>query len=161
MGGMTKLEPTAQQTAIPGIDDSVEPGVWRYVHASRARVIVDAADYFAIMQAAMLNARYRIFLIGWDFDAAISLDALDPVAHYNRGLVYYSLGQYAFAVHGLGEAIRLDPALVSAYAKRAMALTLMGRDEEAQSDIANAIELGNDADSLRAEVEALKRSRTR
>ena len=73
MGGMTKLEPTAQQTAIPGIDDSVEPGVWRYVHASRARVIVDAADYFAIMQAAMLNARYRIFLIGWDFDTRIHL----------------------------------------------------------------------------------------
>jgi phosphatidylserine/phosphatidylglycerophosphate/cardiolipin synthase-like enzyme len=73
VGGMTKLEPTAQQTAIPGIDDSVEPGVWRYVHASRARVIVDAADYFAIMQAAMLNARYRIFLIGWDFDTRIHL----------------------------------------------------------------------------------------
>ena len=70
---MTELEPTEQQTAIPGIDDSVEPGVWRYVHATRARVIVDAADYFAIMQAAMLNARYRIFLIGWDFDTRIHL----------------------------------------------------------------------------------------
>jgi hypothetical protein len=64
----TKAEPT-----IPGIDDSVEPGVWRFVRARRARVIVDAADYFAIMQAAMLAARFRIFLIGWDFDTRIHL----------------------------------------------------------------------------------------
>ena len=47
--------------------------MWRYVHVKRARVIIDAADYFAIMQAAMLNARYRILLIGWDFDTRIHL----------------------------------------------------------------------------------------
>ena len=54
-------------------DDSVEDGVWRYVHAEKARVIIDAADYFSIMQAAMLKARYRILLIGWDFDTRIHL----------------------------------------------------------------------------------------
>ena len=70
---MTEPEQTEHQTTIPGIDESVEPGVWRYVRAKRARVIVDAADYFAIMQAAMLQARYRIFLIGWDFDTRIHL----------------------------------------------------------------------------------------
>lgn len=54
-------------------DNSVEPGVWRYAHADRVRVIVDAADYFDLMQKAMLKARRRILLIGWDFDTRIHL----------------------------------------------------------------------------------------
>lgn len=54
-------------------DDSVEPGVWRYVKASRASVVVDADDYFQLMQQAMLAARRRILLIGWDFDTRIHL----------------------------------------------------------------------------------------
>ena len=60
-------------STISRLEDSVEPGVWRYAKADRARVIIDAADYFAVMQAAMLNARHRIFLIGWDFDTRIHL----------------------------------------------------------------------------------------
>lgn len=51
----------------------VEEGVWRYARAERASVIVDAADYFALMQQAMLKARRRIFLIGWDFHTRIHL----------------------------------------------------------------------------------------
>lgn len=47
--------------------------VWRYAHAERASVIVDAQDYFLHMQQAMLAARQRIFLIGWDFDTRIHL----------------------------------------------------------------------------------------
>lgn len=57
----------------PFDDTSVEPGVWRYVRARRASVIVDAADYFALMQQAMLAARDRILMIGWDFDTRIHL----------------------------------------------------------------------------------------
>lgn len=45
--------------------------VWRYAHASRAHAVVDAADYFALMREAMMRARQRIFLIGWDFDTRI------------------------------------------------------------------------------------------
>lgn len=37
-------------------------------------VIVDAADYFRHARAAMLNAKRRILLIGWDFDARIELE---------------------------------------------------------------------------------------
>lgn len=56
-------------------DEAVEPGVWRYAMASRATVIVDAEDYFARMQQAMLKARKRIMLVGWDFDTRIHLAA--------------------------------------------------------------------------------------
>ena len=37
-------------------------------------VIVDADDYFRVARQAMLQARRRILLIGWDFDARINLD---------------------------------------------------------------------------------------
>ena len=47
--------------------------MWRYVHASRAHVVVDAAAYFELMQQAMLRARQRIFMIGWDFDTRSDL----------------------------------------------------------------------------------------
>lgn len=56
-------------------DRSVEPGVWRYAKASRATMIVDAEDYFARMQQAMLKAQKRILLVGWDFDTRIHLAA--------------------------------------------------------------------------------------
>jgi phosphatidylserine/phosphatidylglycerophosphate/cardiolipin synthase-like enzyme len=54
----------------------LEPGVncWRIERATRASVIVDADDYFRLARAAMLEARKRIMLIGWDFDARIDLD---------------------------------------------------------------------------------------
>ncbi|SDB69638.1 phospholipase D-like domain-containing protein [Belnapia rosea] len=46
---------------------------WRIEQASRATVIIDAADYFRAARSAMLAARHRIMLIGWDFDARIEL----------------------------------------------------------------------------------------
>ena len=49
--------------------------VWRYAMASRAHVVIDAADYFELMQEAMLQARQRIFLVSWDFDSRIRLSS--------------------------------------------------------------------------------------
>ena len=56
----------------PG-DASESPSVWRYARASRAHVVVDVAAYFDLIYEAMLSARQRIFLIGWDFDSRIRL----------------------------------------------------------------------------------------
>lgn len=47
---------------------------WRTEHADRAALIVDAADYYVHARRAMMNARERIMLIGWDFDTRIVLD---------------------------------------------------------------------------------------
>jgi phosphatidylserine/phosphatidylglycerophosphate/cardiolipin synthase-like enzyme len=46
---------------------------WRYAMASRAHIVVDAAAYFELMNEAMMEARQRIMLIGWDFDSRIRL----------------------------------------------------------------------------------------
>jgi len=50
-----------------------DPTVWRYARAKRAHVVIDAAAYFELMQEAMLRARQRIFLVGWDFDSRIRM----------------------------------------------------------------------------------------
>ena len=47
---------------------------WRIARADRASVIVDAADYYRIIAAAMEAAQQRIFIVGWDFDTRIALD---------------------------------------------------------------------------------------
>ena len=47
---------------------------WRIVRAERAAIIIDAADYFRVARAAMLQARRRIMLVGWDFDARVELE---------------------------------------------------------------------------------------
>ena len=54
---------------------TLRPGdnCWRIERANRATVIIDADDYFQRARAAMLKAKRRIMLIGWDFDSRIDL----------------------------------------------------------------------------------------
>lgn len=54
----------------------LQPGTtcWRIERAGRFAQIVDAADYFAVLKAAMLQARHSIYLIGWDFDTRTQLE---------------------------------------------------------------------------------------
>jgi len=63
------------EEAIPPAagQDAAQPSVWRFARASRAHVVIDAAAYFLLMQQAMLAARQRIHLIGWDFDTRVRL----------------------------------------------------------------------------------------
>jgi phosphatidylserine/phosphatidylglycerophosphate/cardiolipin synthase-like enzyme len=46
--------------------------------AGRVACIVDAADYFLHAKSALLQARRRVVLIGWDVDTRISLDPRSP-----------------------------------------------------------------------------------
>jgi len=54
-------------------DLGCSPSVWRFARATRAHVVIDAAAYFELIHEAMLGARQRIHLIGWDFDSRIRL----------------------------------------------------------------------------------------
>ncbi|MGH8118810.1 MAG: phospholipase D-like domain-containing protein [Rhodanobacteraceae bacterium] len=66
-------------TGHPATDDVTPPAkilvpgdnCWRVERASSMSVIVDAAEYFDVARWAMLGARKRIMLIGWDFDVRI------------------------------------------------------------------------------------------
>jgi phosphatidylserine/phosphatidylglycerophosphate/cardiolipin synthase-like enzyme/uncharacterized membrane protein YdjX (TVP38/TMEM64 family) len=54
---------------------TLRPGhnVWRIERASRAAVIVDAADYFGAVRAALLKAERNAFIIGWDIHSRTRL----------------------------------------------------------------------------------------
>ena len=54
-------------------DKQLEADCWRTALATRAAFVVDADDYFRAGRLAMLAAKRRIMLIGWDFDARIDL----------------------------------------------------------------------------------------
>lgn len=57
-------------------DRLLTPGqtCWRVAHADQFACIIDAACYFKHLKAAMLRARHRIMLIGWDFDARMTFE---------------------------------------------------------------------------------------
>jgi phosphatidylserine/phosphatidylglycerophosphate/cardiolipin synthase-like enzyme len=59
--------------ADPVGEEEPAASVWRYGLASRAHGVVDGAAYFELVREAMMNARQRIMLIGWDFDTRIRL----------------------------------------------------------------------------------------
>ena len=64
---------------------------WRIERADKARVIVDAADYFKLLKELMAGAKERILLIGWDFDPRIALvpgpdGKGESLGHYLLGL---------------------------------------------------------------------------
>lgn len=47
---------------------------WRVERAGQFACVIDGADYFRHVKAAMLRAQHRIMLIGWDFDTRIVLE---------------------------------------------------------------------------------------
>src|SRR5690348_14172856 len=50
---------------------------WRMSRADDFAIVVDADDYFSAIRDAMRSARQSIFLVGWDFDAGITLGRPD------------------------------------------------------------------------------------
>lgn len=59
---------TVESVLVPGRT------CWRIAVAERFALIIDAANYFRHAKAAMLQARSRILLIGWDFDVRIRFE---------------------------------------------------------------------------------------
>ena len=66
---------------------------WRIARAEKASVIVDAADYYRIIAAAMEAAQKRIFVVGWDFDTRIALDPDDKGKGETLGHFFLRLGR--------------------------------------------------------------------
>ena len=83
----------------------VEPGrnCWQIARADRAAVIVDASDYFRIVRDAMANAKHRILLIGWDFDARIQLERDEKGDHQGE-----TLGEFLLTLARTRPGIAID-----------------------------------------------------
>jgi phosphatidylserine/phosphatidylglycerophosphate/cardiolipin synthase-like enzyme len=69
-GAMAGAEP-----ARIGARAILQPGsnCWRVVLADKASALIDGADYFAQLEAALRKAQRSITIIGWDFDGSIRL----------------------------------------------------------------------------------------
>jgi phosphatidylserine/phosphatidylglycerophosphate/cardiolipin synthase-like enzyme len=59
-----------------GDDRLLTPGrtCWRIARADQFACIIDGADYFKHVKAAMLRAHHRIMLAGWDFDSRTTFE---------------------------------------------------------------------------------------
>jgi phospholipase D1/2 len=64
-----------QKKRAPTQDGLLVPGdtCWRVERADRLAVIVDAADYFLRLRAALRAARRAVYLIGWDLDLRLEM----------------------------------------------------------------------------------------
>ena len=65
-----------EQGGHPSLAPVVATGrnCWRIERAERAAAVIDAADYYHFVREAMIAARRRILIIGWDFDTRITLE---------------------------------------------------------------------------------------
>jgi phospholipase D1/2 len=54
----------------------LQPGktCWRVETAEQFAVLVDGADYFFQVKTALLRARHRVLLVGWDFDSRMTFE---------------------------------------------------------------------------------------
>jgi phosphatidylserine/phosphatidylglycerophosphate/cardiolipin synthase-like enzyme len=77
---------------------------WQVAKADRAAFIIDAEDYFRVARKAMLSARTRIMLIGWDVDTRICLDHKSDdgaPAHLGKLLAHLVKKQPQLEIHVL------------------------------------------------------------
>ena len=74
-------EPCAAVSPIPAAKPApapsalLEPGrnCWRIERAERIAFLVDGAEYFGAVRAALARARHSILILGWDIDSRMLL----------------------------------------------------------------------------------------
>ncbi len=100
-----------------GDDRLLIPGetCWRVAGADQFACIIDAADYFRHVKAAMLRAQHRIMLIGWDLDARMAFERGEktlPGPNQLGAFLYWMLWKRpSLEVYLLKSNLRLLPAL--------------------------------------------------
>ena len=103
-----------------------------------------------------------------DYTKALEIDPGYAEAYYNRALARDAKGDYDGAIADATKAIEnfrgqmnpQDAAIANAYALRGLAQLRLGKDEEAQRDIASAIKLNSRLkSSLEAQVAKIKQAR--
>jgi len=91
-----------------------------------------------------------------DYSIAIILDPTYADAYVKRSSTHHDRREYQLAFEDADEAIRLNPDIALAYVNRAAALAALGRDAEADSDVAQASMLGYDTGPLEDWLDTLR-----
>lgn len=77
-----------------------------------------------------------------DYDAALKRDPEFPFAHYNRGFVNSTMGNYLAAVEDFTKAIQFRPNFAEAYYNRGLIYLLLNENRKGCEDLSRAGELG-------------------
>lgn len=77
-----------------------------------------------------------------DYDMALTLNPRLVFAWFNKGNIYYSIGDFTSALQCYGEALKIDPDFGQAYFNRGLAYLQAGNKGQAFSDLSKAGELG-------------------
>lgn len=77
-----------------------------------------------------------------DLDTVLTLSPQLAIAHYNKGVIYASQGDYTSALSALNEAIALKPEMGEAYYNRGYVYFMLGNGSAGAADLSRAGELG-------------------
>ena len=91
-----------------------------------------------------------------DYDAALALDAQNPLIPYNRGNAYFDSRQYERAVADFSRAVRLDAGFALAYFNRGLAQEQLGDAAAAAEDYRRVLALDPASANARKRLERLQ-----
>jgi tetratricopeptide (TPR) repeat protein len=91
-----------------------------------------------------------------DFDAAIALDAQNPLIPYNRGNAYFDTKQWGRAIADFSRAIELEERFALAYYNRGLAQERLGDTAAAVDDYRRALALDPKTANARERLQRLQ-----
>ncbi|WP_179466618.1 phospholipase D-like domain-containing protein [Mycolicibacterium vinylchloridicum] len=102
------VEPCDGRLLVPG------QTCWRTAVATKFAPVIDGADYLAHVKTAMLHARRRVMIIGWDLDSRMTFEAGESTLagpnHLGLFLHWLLWGRPELKVYLLKSNLRLLPA---------------------------------------------------
>ncbi len=115
----------------------------RYIHGANALATSgDNDDTEASRRLAQMTAQRGVADALADYDVALQQDPRLIFAWFNKGNIYYALGDFTSAIQSFSEALRIDPDFGQAYFNRGISYLRMGNKPQAFSDLSKAGELG-------------------
>ena len=91
-----------------------------------------------------------------DYDAALALDANNPLIVYNRGNAYFDTHQFERAVADFSRAVALDTGFALAYLNRGLAHEQLGDAAAATADYRRTLAIDPEATNARKRLERLQ-----
>ncbi|MDE6669377.1 MAG: tetratricopeptide repeat protein, partial [Muribaculaceae bacterium] len=116
----------------------------RYIHGANALATAtgDNDDTEASRRLAQMTAQRGVADALADYDVALQQDPRLIFAWFNKGNIYYALGDFTSAIQSFSEALRVDPDFGQAYFNRGISYLRMGNKPQAFADLSKAGELG-------------------
>lgn len=116
----------------------------RYIHGVNALAAGagDDEDIEASRRLAQMAVQRGVSDALADYNMALQQDPRLIFAWFNKGNIYYALGDFTSAIQSFSEALRIDPDFGQAYFNRGISYLRMGNKAQAFSDLSKAGELG-------------------